>query len=470
MPAWGDETMCALNVVQRSYLGLLKPLDNTQVAPIGFLWAERLAYQSWGMSELAMRFFPLLAGIAALLLFAAWARLLAGPLAAVTAVGILATANFSVRYAVDMKPYGFDLLATMLLLLPATLFLLRRQNRWLLLLIALTPLASTLSYPVIFIAGGVAVGLAAEMPKLDRRQRLLAALWLLVQAVSFWQITWRVGHGQYQHDSAGMVAMWRDAFPPANPLRLLWYLILVHTGNMFEYPLGGNNGGSTLSFAVFLVGVSVWLKSRRGPILWLILTPFALNFAAAALRRYPYGDSARTEQPLSAAIILMIGVGTAALIERLAKSAEAQLLARRILFAVLLVLGAGVMINATIHPYFTPGYAELRRTVRGFDQEAGSDSAIVVLQRQAEVHSTVQWYLIEHKRPIVWNASENPAWQNDSGPVWVISVTPIPGLQTALEEKLGRKAIAHQSRYIQVGLTQKKIYWEVIGFGRRTSG
>ncbi len=291
MPVWGDESALGLNILNRGYAALWRPLDTFQVAPIGFLFAERWMYTHFGMSEWSMRFLPMLAGIVAVLLFAVWSRLLASDLAAVIATGILAVGNYLVRYAVELKPYGFDFCCAMLLLLPATLFLLRRQTRWLLCLIALTPAVFALSYPAVFVAGGVGVALALAVRRLSRSQIVLGAVLGLVMIASFWFLVWPVSAGQYQYTKTAMIEYWKPAFPPANPLRLIWWLILIHTGNMFEYPFGGANGASTLSFLVFVLGLVVWWRPRRCDFRCLMLAPFALNFLAAAMRRYPYGQS-----------------------------------------------------------------------------------------------------------------------------------------------------------------------------------
>jgi hypothetical protein len=52
------------------FLGLARPLDYAQSAPVGFLWLERLAVVLGGVNELALRAVPFLAGV--LLLVALW--------------------------------------------------------------------------------------------------------------------------------------------------------------------------------------------------------------------------------------------------------------------------------------------------------------------------------------------------------------------------------------------------------------
>jgi hypothetical protein len=57
---WLDEASVSLNIVNRSYWGLLQPLDYHQGAPIGFLWAARFLVKLFGASELALRGYSLL--------------------------------------------------------------------------------------------------------------------------------------------------------------------------------------------------------------------------------------------------------------------------------------------------------------------------------------------------------------------------------------------------------------------------
>src|SRR6476661_1232083 len=66
---WSDEAMLALNIVNRNFSGLFKPLDYDQGSPIGFLLVEKIFSLPFGRSEYALRFFPLIVGIASIWLF-----------------------------------------------------------------------------------------------------------------------------------------------------------------------------------------------------------------------------------------------------------------------------------------------------------------------------------------------------------------------------------------------------------------
>src|SRR6266516_3629378 len=66
---WVDEAMLALNIVNRNFGGLFKPLDYDQGAPIGFLLVEKSFNTTLGKSEFALRLFPLLVGLTSLWIF-----------------------------------------------------------------------------------------------------------------------------------------------------------------------------------------------------------------------------------------------------------------------------------------------------------------------------------------------------------------------------------------------------------------
>ncbi len=61
-----DEAALALNIVNRSFAGLFKPLSNDQGAPTGFLTLEKLVVTIMGNSEYSLRLVPLIASILSL--------------------------------------------------------------------------------------------------------------------------------------------------------------------------------------------------------------------------------------------------------------------------------------------------------------------------------------------------------------------------------------------------------------------
>ena len=85
-PIWGDEAYVALNFLDRDFWQMTHKLDYNQVAPVVFLWIEWLACRWLGPSELSLHLFPLLAGVAGLLLFWRFCRFTLPPAAGSLAV------------------------------------------------------------------------------------------------------------------------------------------------------------------------------------------------------------------------------------------------------------------------------------------------------------------------------------------------------------------------------------------------
>ena len=155
---WGDEAMLAMNFLTRDYAGLTRALDDAQVAPILFMWAEKFMIDSFGMSEKIIRLLPLVAGIAGLVAFWDFARRAVPPTAAVLAVGLVAVSVAPVTMSTNLKPYSGDLCWSAVLMALAVRWHNRPARLWpLAALAAVVPLAIGMSYPVVFVAGGVGI-------------------------------------------------------------------------------------------------------------------------------------------------------------------------------------------------------------------------------------------------------------------------------------------------------------------------
>src|SRR5262249_10315579 len=159
-PMWGDEAMLAMNFAWFDYSQLTQRLENCQIAPLLFLWGERTAYTLLGPGELSLRLLPFLAGILSLVVYWRLTGLVLEPQARLFAVAFLAVASFPVAMTTLLKPYSLDLLASLVLLLPAVRCLQDPgQVRWLIGLTCLVPVALLTSYPALLVAGGVSLAL-----------------------------------------------------------------------------------------------------------------------------------------------------------------------------------------------------------------------------------------------------------------------------------------------------------------------
>ncbi len=126
---WLDEAFLSESFVRHSATQLAHdPLDYWQMAPLGFVELERLSVTMFGPSELALRFWPLLAGLAALVLFARLAKFLV-PEVAVGAVALFAVAPPLVYYSAEVKPYAFDVFMAVVLVLAAIVLVADHPSR-----------------------------------------------------------------------------------------------------------------------------------------------------------------------------------------------------------------------------------------------------------------------------------------------------------------------------------------------------
>ena len=102
---WLDEAMLALNIVNRDFVGLFQPLDYDQGAPVGFLLVEKTLNVLFGDHEFVLRFFPFIAGLAALGLFYVLLRQTTSGIGLWTGLALFATGSELIYYSSEMKQY-----------------------------------------------------------------------------------------------------------------------------------------------------------------------------------------------------------------------------------------------------------------------------------------------------------------------------------------------------------------------------
>jgi len=414
-PIWGDEVMLLVNYQTRGFLDIFGPIDNCQVAPLLFHWAELCVWHTLGTSELALRLPALLACLAALALLVWLARLTLPESAQPLAVGIFAVSIWPVTMGSLCKPYAFDLFFGLALIVPLVLW--HRQPTWIAPLLALPllgPLAVCCSYPAVFVAGGVGLAL---LPLLWQRRHqprggqavLLVGTYYLLLLSAFALHYYFVGRVHLASPvsgvttAIGMDRYWQNGFPPEGIWPLFRWLVLIHTGQMAAHPLGAASGGSSLTALAALIGLVVWWRTGKRTLVVLFVGTLLLWLLAAWLHKYPYGLSGRLSQHVGGLYCLLAGGGVAAVLARYSPAVQHRWTCG--LLVVLALIGIAGITRDILRPYRDEDARWGREVVKQLLRD--HPEPIVVLGEPGV--SPLDWYLLRHPDRVIWTAQ--PDWQ-----------------------------------------------------------
>ena len=281
---WYDEASLAINIVDRSYAELLKPLDYNQAAPPLFLWLEKFSVQLLGNNEYALRLFPLVSGIIALGLFYKLAVRFTSGLTTPIAIALFASLKYTVYYSAEAKPYASDLMVALVL------FLLLRANsrptlpsKNIIFLSLIGAVSIWISYPSIFILSGVELFflLSSPFPKLPKilLNRLpMYTSWLL----SFVGLYVATVVPTMNNDF--LVSSWNQRYPDS-PFDIIW--LLDSLGRFFHKPLGFWSITDGIAIIAFVAGCIALYRQNKFNLL-LLNTPILVTIVAAYLHKYPF--------------------------------------------------------------------------------------------------------------------------------------------------------------------------------------
>jgi len=393
LPLWSDECFLAVNFIQRGFLDLLEPLDNGQICPPLFLWVQRAAVGLLGFSEFSLRLFPLVCGLASVVLFERFARAELRGVPLLLAVAIFAVSVHPIRHAAEAKPYASDLLVSLIFTTAAAAWLRERdRSRWLWILLALLPAGLALSNPAVFVAGGLVIGLARPVWRSGRwADRLALACCAGMLGGLF--LTLQIGFGGLQSEGAmeGLRLYWTDDFPPLDdPLQLPGWLLGAGAGSMMAYPGGGDRGASAATLLAVIIGAATLIRRGRGALAACLLAPLGLNLIAAILQRYPFGGEARLAQYAAPAICLLSGVGAAA-VWGFVRSEQRRTRALIGMLAVLVVCGVVPQIVSWKTPYRMVHDRESREFARRFWPEQARDAELACAHLDFHIDGSGGW-------------------------------------------------------------------------------
>jgi hypothetical protein len=281
---WADEAMLALNIVNRSFGGLFRPLDYDQGAPVGFLLVEKMFNVVLGKHELALRFFPLLAGLLSLWLFYRLLRRLTSGAGLLAALALFAFNPRLIYYSSEVKQYILDVAVALALLLIAApaLSASPRTKDYVWLTVA-GLVALWFSHPALFVLAGT--GLAVTITALRRRNYAIlrwvitmGAFWILEIIFLYFLILKELSQNAYMRD------YWQGAFLPVPPWSEPgWFTKALNEniGIQFGVPYA-----VFAAFSLILVGwVILWFRQRGYAVAFAAI--LLVTLTASALQLYP---------------------------------------------------------------------------------------------------------------------------------------------------------------------------------------
>jgi hypothetical protein len=203
---------------------------------------------------------------------------------------------------------------------------------------------------------------------------------------------------------------------------------------MMAYPIGGKNGGSTITFLLVVVGVvSLW-RTRRD-LLILLLGALPFTFIAACLQRYPYGGSARLAQHVAASFCLLAAAGLMTLFKSWIPLRNVTG-AVRISALVMIAITVGGITRDLLKPFKHINDQENRRAIRWLvDNTAAGDQWISFnkpdpnityadnLYARGGSGARHRFYLITYTPvPLLWAPEPQAIPRPQNGRTWLIAL------------------------------------------------
>jgi len=299
---WLDEAMLALNIVNRDYAGLFKPLEYDQGAPIGFLLVEKTLNLLIGDHEFVFRIFPFVVGIITLYLFYLLLRRTTTSIGLLTGLALFAVSPELIYYSSEMKQYIVDVgvaIALLLLAMPILESKVGKRNYVYLGLVGI--LALWFSHPALFILAGLGVVLCLQALRQRNKSNMftifiVGASWLANLGLLYFVTLQGLSRNTF------LLEYWQENFMPLPPwANWTWFT------SVFRDLLHNQIGISTpawVAIVIFIFGFIFLIRKNR-TYASVLLVVFIFSLIASALRVYPLGG--RLSLFLVPLMIILIG-------------------------------------------------------------------------------------------------------------------------------------------------------------------
>ena len=284
---WLDEAMLALNIVNKSTLDLLKPLDYHQVAPIGFLMIEKFFVFLFGNFDWALRIFPLISFFTGIfLIYLTTYKILKSKLVGLYTAAFFATSFMMLSYSTEVKQYIVDIVIGLVILLTTIKFNengFKNYRREYAIVGLLSIWFSNVAFLLLFSSG------IYSIYKIDySNKKNILRLFIVLGLWFFSFLTYYVLFIHNHPTRDFMVNYWENigAFIPQNILSIEFYKSLIFRISEYFRLLGPKKLVFLLS-PICILGVLFLFKKKKG-VLFLLTFPLLLHLILSYLKMYPF--------------------------------------------------------------------------------------------------------------------------------------------------------------------------------------
>lgn len=319
---WEDEVYLSSGIINLSFSGLIKGvLPYLQKAPLGYLLIAKACVCLFGKNEMALRLYPLICALVSLVLFLKICQNFLKPLGVIVAMVIFAFAPPLVYHAVEAKPYGTELLATLVILWWFIRYQQETNLKHLIIFGLYGAVIVWFAFTAIFILSGVTLAICLTRV----RKHEWKAVFIMAIPVTMWVISFGANYFLFARqgsNSGWLVDFWtrHDGYMPLSPVAAVkWFAHALIV--FFHYPLGlswfndWTVKGTVIQFIkrmafVPLIPLAIgirYLYKENQRLLLLILSSTFVALVASAVRQYPFHE--RLTVYLAPLVIILLAAG-----------------------------------------------------------------------------------------------------------------------------------------------------------------
>jgi hypothetical protein len=312
---WMDESSLWGNLAGKRVFDFSEPLTGDQLAPFGFLIAQRTLMAILGTSKYASRLIPLASGLVAFWLFARLVRRLLSSRPALIALALFAFSDDLIYYSSELKPYSTDLAIGLAISLAALDAAGKPASGRRLIVMAVLALAAPwCSFASTFVVAGCGATLILTSLRSGRWRDSMLWIAIGIGWVASLFVSYRASAAMLSPYTT-MYVFWDFAFLPVWPLPVGRDRLAAAAGILLEVFVTPLNlvapvcpwVGVLLPISLLALGATA--LARRSWSAWSVLVlPIAMAMVASMLKRYPFHGRLILE--LVPAFLILIAEGS----------------------------------------------------------------------------------------------------------------------------------------------------------------